>query len=136
MANKLSVHVLIDHFLQYLTWYFLIFSAIVILQVLLDWAPTEDGSHLLTVSVGSKVLIYAPVSEEMAGVTNKEEKATPAPARGLLQKSKSVTMVATADQIQWIKLRSLDLTQENIQCMIPTTISWVRDGLLVLGLGM
>ena len=30
--------------------------------VQLDWVATEDGSHLLTVGVGSKVLIYGQVS--------------------------------------------------------------------------
>ena len=34
--------------------------------VQLDWAPTEDGSHILTVAVGSKILFFSPVSNEIA----------------------------------------------------------------------
>lgn len=30
--------------------------------VQLDWVSTEDGSHLLTVGVGTKILIYGQVS--------------------------------------------------------------------------
>lgn len=33
--------------------------------VQLDWAPTEDGSHILTVAVGSRVLFLAPVSKDI-----------------------------------------------------------------------
>ena len=34
--------------------------------VQLDWAPTEDGSHVLTVAVGSKILFFSPVSNDLA----------------------------------------------------------------------
>ena len=34
--------------------------------VQLDWAPTEDGGHVMTVAVGSKILFYSPVSNEIA----------------------------------------------------------------------
>lgn len=34
--------------------------------VQLDWAPTEDGGHVMTVAVGSKILFYSPISKELA----------------------------------------------------------------------
>lgn len=38
--------------------------------VQLDWAPTEDGSHILTVAVGSKVLFLAPANKDIINSTD------------------------------------------------------------------
>lgn len=32
----------------------------------LDWVSSEDGSHILTVALGPKVMLYAPVSYDIA----------------------------------------------------------------------
>ena len=34
--------------------------------VQLDWAPTEDGGHVLTVAVGSKIFFFCPVNNDVA----------------------------------------------------------------------
>lgn len=34
--------------------------------VQLDWVSKEDGSHILTVAVGSKILLFTPVSSDLA----------------------------------------------------------------------
>lgn len=34
--------------------------------VQLDWVSKEDGSHILTVAVGSRVLLFTPVSSDLA----------------------------------------------------------------------
>lgn len=33
--------------------------------VQLDWVSSEDGSHVLTVAVGSRVLLFTPVSQDL-----------------------------------------------------------------------
>lgn len=34
--------------------------------VSLDWVSTEDGSHVLTIGVGSQIMVYATVSSDIA----------------------------------------------------------------------
>ena len=104
--------------------------------VQLDWVSTEDGSHILTVAVGSKILLYAAVSSEIAQASKKENKALskPRPTRGLLQKSKSVTVQNVVEEIRWMKLRSIELTTADGLPPLPMHISWVRDGILVAGM--
>lgn len=44
--------------------------------VQLDWVSMEDGSHILTVAVGSKVILYTAVSIEIANALKKDNKTT------------------------------------------------------------
>ena len=82
-------------------------SSSVVLQqkhlVMLDWVSTEDGGHILTIAVGAKVLLYAAVSAELAQTTHKDQKDS-APRRGILQKSKSMTVSNVVEDIRWMKV--------------------------------
>ena len=71
----------------------------------LDWVTTEDGSHILTVGVGPNIMLYTAVSSEIASASVKE---MPAPAhRGVLQKSKSMTVQHVVEEIRWMKVNCL-----------------------------
>ena len=73
--------------------------------VMLDWVSTEDGGHVLTVAVGARVLLYAAVSAEVAQATHKDHKSsTMPPRRGILQKSKSMTVSNVVEEIRWMKV--------------------------------
>ncbi len=103
--------------------------------VQLDWVSTEDGSHVLTVGVGPKIMLYAAVSTEVSQATRKDNKANKArPTRGLLQKSKSMTVQNFVEEIRWMKIRSIDLSTADGLPPLPMHLSWVRDGILVVGM--
>jgi hypothetical protein len=104
--------------------------------VQLDWVSLEDGSHVLTVGVGSKILMYAPVSTEIAQATQKEQNVlrSPSHARPMLKKSKSMTVPNMVEEIRWMKLRSIDLTTADGLPPLPMHVSWARDGILVVGM--
>ncbi|XP_060557818.1 dmX-like protein 2 isoform X5 [Ruditapes philippinarum] len=123
--------------------------------VQLDWVSTEDGSHILTVGVGSKIMMYAQVSNDivqeskkdnMEDKTGTETTSMNEPGvkkslgdrsssrRALLQKSKSMVVDDYQEVLQWMKLRSIDLTTADGLPPLPMHISWVRGGILVVGM--
>lgn len=121
----------------------------------LDWVSTEDGSHILTVGVGSKIMMYAQVSNDIVQESkkdNQEDKSSnvttsmnepgvkmslgdlSAGRRAMLQKSKSMVVDDYQEVLQWMKLRSIDLTTADGLPPLPMHISWVRGGILVVGM--
>lgn len=78
----------------------------------MDWVSTEDGSHILTVGVGPKILLYAPVSEDVAqqNVTIMRESETH--KRPLLRKASSIAAVQTKKLTHWVNLRTLGIEYE------------------------
>ena len=102
--------------------------------VQLDWVSAEDGSHLLTVAVGPRVLLYAAVSSEIVHATQRDNRAKMRPRQGILQKSKTMTVGSAVEEIRWMKLRSLELSTADCLPPLPMHLSWVREGLLVVGM--
>nr|XP_022328939.1 dmX-like protein 2 isoform X8 [Crassostrea virginica] len=131
--------------------------------VQLDWVSTEDGSHILTIGVGQKILMYAQVSNDVISASkiakdssenprrkfgashNPSKEAlnlhlgqgrTEAPkARGRLTKAKSVMITDdTPEDIRWMLLRSVELSTADGLPPLPMHISWVRAGILVVGM--
>jgi len=108
----------------------------------LDWVSTEDGGHILTVGVGSQILLYAAVAGDVAlalQTPNGQTAATPVAARGMLQKSKSMAVPNNAEEAaarerRWIQIRVVDLMTADGRPPSPLNISWVRNGILVVGL--
>lgn len=105
--------------------------------VQLDWVSTEDGSHILTVGVGSKILLYSQVSNDIAqqafqqkGPSKRENN----PKRPMLSKSKSMVVDNYQSEISWMKIRTVDLTTSDGLPPLPMHISWVRGGILVVGM--
>ncbi|KAL5274949.1 DMXL1 family protein [Megaselia abdita] len=103
--------------------------------VQLDWVSKEDGSHILTVGVGSKILLYTPVSSDLAQANMKAMKESRSTNhRPLLRKASSLAQPHFNDEIRWMKLRQIDLHTADGLPPLPMQISWVRDGILVVGM--
>uniref|UniRef100_A0A6B2EFJ9 Putative rabconnectin n=1 Tax=Phlebotomus kandelakii TaxID=1109342 RepID=A0A6B2EFJ9_9DIPT len=102
--------------------------------VQLDWVSKEDGSHILTVAVGSKVMLYTSVSSDLAQANMKAMKESQSTNRPLLRKASSLAQPHFNDEIRWMKLRQIDLQTADGLPPLPMQISWVRDGILVVGM--
>lgn len=102
--------------------------------VQLDWVSKEDGSHILTVGVGSKVMLFTPVSSDLAQANMKAMKESQSTNRPILRKASSLAAPNFVDEIRWMKLRKIDLTTADGLPPLPMQISWVRDGILVVGM--
>ncbi|XP_022241502.1 dmX-like protein 2 isoform X2 [Limulus polyphemus] len=104
--------------------------------VQLDWVSTEDGSHLLTVGVGSKILVFTPVSTEISEATAQAMNTHKAGARPtLLKQTSSISMAFHHnEEIRWMRLRTTQLTTTDGLPPLPMQLSWVRDGILVVGM--
>lgn len=102
--------------------------------VQLDWVSKEDGSHILTVAVGSKILLYTPVSSDLAQANIKAMKESQSTNRPILRKASSLAQPHFNDEIRWMKLRQIDLSTSDGLPPLPMQMSWVRDGILVVGM--
>ena len=81
----------------------------------LDWVSQEDGSHVLTVGIGTKIYMYGRLSGKP-------------PELGL-------SSDASRDLSRLVLLRSVDLVSSVEGSLpIPVSLSWVRDGILVVGM--
>uniref|UniRef100_A0A8C6LVA4 Dmx like 1 n=1 Tax=Nothobranchius furzeri TaxID=105023 RepID=A0A8C6LVA4_NOTFU len=83
----------------------------------LDWVSQEDGSHILTVGIGTKIYMYGRVSGKppelgLSSETNRDQRLSH------LVLLRSVNLVSSVEG-------SLPL---------PVSLSWVRDGILVVGM--
>ncbi|XP_075864419.1 dmX-like protein 1 isoform X2 [Microcebus murinus] len=90
----------------------------------LDWMSREDGSHILTVGIGSKLFMYGPLAGKVQEQTGKESLAFP-----LWESTKVVPLS------KFVLLRSVDLVSSvEGSPPFPISLSWVRDGILVVGM--
>lgn len=102
--------------------------------VQLDWVSKEDGSHILTVAVGSKIMLFTPVSSDLAQANMKAMKESQTTNRPLLRKASSLARPHFNDEIRWMKLRQIELKTADGLPPLPMQISWVRDGIFVAGM--
>ncbi|XP_037647214.1 dmX-like protein 2 isoform X7 [Sebastes umbrosus] len=94
----------------------------------LDWLSKEDGSHILTVGVGSNILMYGRIS----GVVNEPTSSKEGVAVINLPLGGSIKQGIRS---RWILLRSVDLLSSvDGTPSLPVSLSWVRDGILVVGM--
>uniref|UniRef100_A0A8C5MH23 Dmx like 1 n=1 Tax=Leptobrachium leishanense TaxID=445787 RepID=A0A8C5MH23_9ANUR len=92
--------------------------------VRLDWMSREDGSHLLTIGIGSKLLMYGQVGRKVQEQSCKEDFAL-----HLWDAAKSTS------RPRFVLLRCVDLVSSvEGSPPIPVSLSWVRDGILVVGM--
>ncbi|KAJ7994355.1 hypothetical protein DPEC_G00265000 [Dallia pectoralis] len=85
-------------------------------QVHLDWVSREDGSHVLTIGIGSKLYMYGLLSGRPGELGLSEG------PRGKISS-------------RLVLLRSVDLVSSVEGSLpIPVSLSWVRDGILVVGM--
>ncbi|XP_069954424.1 dmX-like protein 2 isoform X5 [Cherax quadricarinatus] len=103
--------------------------------VQIDWVSQEDGSHLLTVAIGTKILAYTSVADDIAMVScqgkMKDKESRPRP---VLQKSLSLHALSDTNLPRWMRLEKLSLTTADGLAPLPMQMSWVRDGILVVGM--
>ncbi|XP_076849811.1 dmX-like protein 2 isoform X3 [Brachyhypopomus gauderio] len=94
----------------------------------LDWLSKEDGSHILTVGVGSNILMYGRVS----GIVSEQTGGKDGMAVITLPLGGSVKQGVRS---RWILLRAVDLVSSvDGTPSLPVSLSWVRDGILVVGM--
>ncbi|XP_075875590.1 dmX-like protein 1 isoform X2 [Nelusetta ayraudi] len=83
----------------------------------LDWVSQENGSHVLTVGIGTKIFMYGYVSGKPLELCLPSESSRD-------QRSSHLVL-----------LRSVDLVSSVEGSLpIPVSLSWVRDGILVVGM--
>nr|XP_061796137.1 dmX-like protein 2 [Nerophis lumbriciformis] len=94
----------------------------------LDWLSKEDGSHILTVGVGSNILMYGRIS----GMVNEQTSSKEGVAVITLPLGGSIKQGIRS---RWILLRAVDsLSSVDGTPSLPVSLSWVRDGILVVGM--
>ncbi|KAM4809558.1 dmX-like protein 1 [Rhinophrynus dorsalis] len=92
--------------------------------VRLDWMSREDGSHILTIGIGSKLLMYGQVAKKVQEQSCKEDIALP-----LWQTARNTS------HPRFVLLRCVDLVSSVEGSLpLPVSLSWVRDGILVVGM--
>uniref|UniRef100_A0A672YKJ1 Dmx-like 2 n=1 Tax=Sphaeramia orbicularis TaxID=375764 RepID=A0A672YKJ1_9TELE len=94
----------------------------------LDWLSKEDGSHILTVGVGSNILMYGRIS----GMVNEQTSSKDGVPVIALPLGGSIKQGIRS---RWILLRSIYLLSSvDGTPSLPVSLSWVRDGILVVGM--
>ncbi|XP_024858269.1 dmX-like protein 2 isoform X3 [Kryptolebias marmoratus] len=94
----------------------------------LDWLSKEDGSHILTVGVGSNILMYGRIS----GVVSEQTSSKEGMAVITLPLGGSIKQGIRS---RWVLLRAIDLLSSvDGTPSLPVSLSWVRDGILVVGM--
>ena len=84
-------------------------------QIRLEWTSAEDGSHILTVCIGSEVFILGCASR-IANTSVRGDS-------------------STNGKETWLLLHSIHVTSENKWQLLTRALSWIRNGVLVVGLG-
>lgn len=94
----------------------------------LDWVSKEDGSHILTVGVGSNIFMYGRLS----GIVTENPSSKDGMAVISLPLGGSIKQGIKS---KWVLLRSIDLVSSvDGTPSLPVSLSWVRDGILVVGM--
>lgn len=94
----------------------------------LDWVSKEDGSHILTVGVGSNIFMYGRLS----GIVTENTSSKDGMAVITLPLGGSIKQGIKS---KWVLLRSIDLVSSvDGTPSLPVSLSWVRDGILVVGM--
>ncbi|XP_015742863.1 dmX-like protein 1 isoform X1 [Python bivittatus] len=90
----------------------------------LDWMSREDGSHILTVGIGSKLYMFGQLAGKIQEQSAKEMLVLP-----VWENAK------TSCTSRFILLRCVDLVSSvEGSSPLPVSLSWVRDGILVVGM--
>uniref|UniRef100_A0A670XYV1 Dmx like 1 n=1 Tax=Pseudonaja textilis TaxID=8673 RepID=A0A670XYV1_PSETE len=90
----------------------------------LDWMSREDGSHILTVGIGSKLYMFGQLAGKIQEPSTKEMLVLP-----VWENAK------TSCTSRFILLRCVDLVSSvEGSPPLPVSLSWVRDGILVIGM--
>ncbi|VDM12370.1 unnamed protein product [Wuchereria bancrofti] len=118
-------------------------------NVCLKWVSAENGSHILTVALGTYIFLYTQVSQGAAQRNIVMMKEHDTHRRGPLRKASSLANPETVStrlvsfarffivrllDVRWLCIRFLELKSADGLPPLPTTLGWVRDGLLIIGM--
>lgn len=95
--------------------------------VKLDWASTENGSHILTVGLGNQIFVYSCITKELDKLHSFSSSSTPS-SSSEIRKGNDQSLV------RWTQFRSFELDSADDMQALPSQIKWVREGLLIVGL--
>uniref|UniRef100_A0A0R3RIQ7 Rav1p_C domain-containing protein n=1 Tax=Elaeophora elaphi TaxID=1147741 RepID=A0A0R3RIQ7_9BILA len=111
-------------------------SGMPVSNVCLKWVSAEDGSHILTVALGTYIFLYTQVSQGAAQRNIVMMKEHDTHRRGPLRKASSLANPETISTrlVRWLCIRFLELKSADGLPPLPTTLGWVRDGLLIIGM--
>ena len=104
--------------------------------VRLDWVSTEDGTHMLTVGMGTKVYIYAQIGQDPAqqNVTLMRESETTMRRPSIRKASSFLPNIQSHSQFtSWICCRVLSFTYLHSQK--PFCVHWLNNKELVFSVG-
>ncbi|CAJ0959160.1 unnamed protein product, partial [Mesorhabditis belari] len=106
-------------------------------MIRIDWVSTEDGAHMLTVGVISNIYLYTQISQDQAQknvVAMRDSEVNI--RRPSLRKSSSLAAPEHVHNklTRWVCTRVFQLQSADGLPPIPTTLHWVRDGLLIVGM--
>lgn len=80
-------------------------------------------------------MLFTAVGSDIAQANLKAMKESRATNRPTLQKASSMAMPSyNAEEVRWMKVRSIALKTADGLPPLPMQISWVRDGILVVGM--
>lgn len=79
-------------------------------------------------------MLFTPVSSDLAQANMKAMKESQSTNRPILRKASSLAAPNFVDEIRWMKLRAISLRTADGLPPLPMQISWVRDGILVVGM--
>jgi hypothetical protein len=120
--------------------------------VKLDWASSENGSHILTICLGNQVFIYSCVKKESEYSQKNKSSSSSVDNYDNVKKSflynknqskQSQKAAVTPNDcgfnennslVKWVQFRSFTLDSADDMQALPNQIKWVRDGLLIVGL--
>ncbi|XP_069480909.1 dmX-like protein 2 isoform X2 [Ambystoma mexicanum] len=92
----------------------------------LDWVSKEDGSHILTVGVGANIFMYGRLSGIVTDNSKEGMSVITLPLGGSIKQG---------IKSRWVLLRVIDLVSSvDGTPSLPVSLSWVRDGILVVGM--
>ncbi|PAV73995.1 hypothetical protein WR25_00482 [Diploscapter pachys] len=106
-------------------------------MVRLDWVSTEDGGHILTAGIGSKIFLYTQMAQDPAqqNVALMKESETSLRRPSLRKASSLLPSIHAHNRLtRWVCTRRLELGSVDGLPPIPVTLSWARDGILIVGM--
>lgn len=106
--------------------------------VRIDWASTEDGAHILTVGVANLIFFFAQMSQNKAqqnvAIMQESHEQYKRPPLRRDSSLASDFQVQQNSLVKWVCVRYIALESVDGLPPLPTMMSWVRDGLFVVGM--
>ena len=102
--------------------------------VKLDWASTENGSHILTVGLGNQIFIYSCVTKELDTLNNTKSLTSLYSTSAKKNDTEAIVKSNKNSLVKWTQFRSFELDSADDMQALPSEIKWVREGLLIVGL--